>query len=46
MLPSQLEAITSLATAGDWKAVRIRLANENKPLESQTSGLVSNLIKR
>jgi signal transduction histidine kinase len=43
MLPSQLEAITSLATAGDWKAVRLRLANENKPLESQTSGLVSNL---
>lgn len=28
VLPSQLDAITALATAGDWHAVRLRLANE------------------
>jgi PAS domain S-box-containing protein len=42
-LPSQLEAITALATAGDWQAVRLRLANEKKPLEAQTSALVKNI---
>ena len=40
-MPSQVEAITSLAKSGDWKAVRLRLANENKPLEAQTSALVT-----
>ena len=38
-LPSQLEAITSLATAGDWGAVRLRLANQVRPLESLTAAL-------
>jgi len=42
-LPSQIEAITDLARTGDWKAVRLRLANENKPLEAQTSALVNSL---
>jgi formate hydrogenlyase transcriptional activator len=42
-LPSQLEAITALAATGDWQAVRLRLANEKKPLESQTSALVKNI---
>jgi PAS domain S-box-containing protein len=42
-LPSQLEAITGLATSGDWGAVRLRLANEKKPLEAQTSALVKNI---
>ena len=42
-LPSQLEAITALATSGDWQAVRLRLANEKKPLEAQTSALVKNI---
>jgi len=42
-LPSQLEAITALATTGDWVAVRLRLANEKKPLEAQTSALVKNI---
>jgi transcriptional regulator with PAS, ATPase and Fis domain/HAMP domain-containing protein len=42
-LPSQLEAITGLATSGDWQAVRLRLANEKKPLEAQTSALVKNI---
>jgi PAS domain S-box-containing protein len=39
-LPSQLEAITTLATAGDWRAVRLRLANQVTPLKSLTSALV------
>jgi PAS domain S-box-containing protein len=38
-LPSQLEAITSLATSGDWGAVRLRLANQVRPLESLTAAL-------
>jgi PAS domain S-box-containing protein len=42
-LPSQLDAITALATAGDWHAVRLRLANEKKPLEAQTSALVRSI---
>ncbi|WP_051978689.1 sensor histidine kinase [Edaphobacter aggregans] len=39
-LPSQLEKITSLATSGDWLAVRLRLANQIRPLKSLTSALV------
>lgn len=39
-LPSQLDAITSLAGLGDWRAVRSRLANQIRPLESLTSALV------
>jgi two-component system, LuxR family, sensor kinase FixL len=39
-LPSQLDAITSLAGLGDAKAVRARLANQIHPLESLTSALV------
>src|SRR5258708_2139758 len=39
-LPSQLEAITTLANAGDWRAVRLRLANQVTPLKSLTSALV------
>ena len=39
-LPSQLEAITTLATSGDWRAVHLRLANQVRPLESLTSALV------
>jgi PAS domain S-box-containing protein len=42
-LPSQLEAIAALATSGDWRAVRLRLANEKRPLEAQTSALVRNI---
>jgi PAS domain S-box-containing protein len=45
-LPSQLEAITGLATLGDWGAVRLRLANEKKPLEAQTSALVKNIDRQ
>src|SRR5216683_2028520 len=39
-LPSQLEAIATLATSGDWRAVHLRLANQVRPLESLTSALV------
>ena len=39
-LRSQLESITSLAIAGDWRAVQLRLANQIRPLESVTSTLV------
>jgi PAS domain S-box-containing protein len=39
-LTSQLEAIATLATSGDWRAVHLRLANEVRPLESLTSALV------
>src|SRR6202166_5182201 len=39
-LISDLEAITTLATSGDWRAVHLRLTNEVRPLESLTSELV------
>jgi PAS domain S-box-containing protein len=39
-LRSQLEAITPLAVAGDWRAVHLRLANQIRPLETVTSTLV------
>src|SRR6266853_2356880 len=42
-LPAQLEAITTLATSGDWRAVHLRLANEVTPLESLTATLVENV---
>jgi PAS domain S-box-containing protein len=38
-LSVQLEAISALANSGDWKAVRLRLANQVHPLESLTSAL-------
>ena len=41
-LPSQLDAITTLATSGDWRAVRLRLSNQIRPLES----LISNLVDK
>src|SRR6266853_2091747 len=42
-LPTQLEAITTLALSGDWRAVHLRLANEVTPLESLTATLVENV---
>jgi len=39
-LSSELEAITTLATSGDWRAVHLRLAHEVRPLESLTAELV------
>src|SRR5467141_5279295 len=39
-LPSQLEAITTLAASGDWRAVHLRLTNQVRPLEYLASELV------
>lgn len=39
-LPSQIEAITTLASSRDWRAVHLRLENQVRPLESLTSELV------
>src|ERR1700686_5006660 len=39
-LPSQLEAITTLAASGDWRAVHLRLTNQVRPLEYLASALV------
>jgi PAS domain S-box-containing protein len=41
-LPSQLEAIAALAKSGDWTAVKLRLENEVRPLETLTSAMVMN----
>lgn len=40
-LPKQLEAINGLAASGDWNAVRLRLDNELKPVESLCASLVA-----
>jgi signal transduction histidine kinase len=45
-LPSQLEGITALAKSGDWEAVDLRLANELKPMETQTSILVNSIERQ
>jgi PAS domain S-box-containing protein len=42
-LPAELEAITALAKSNEWEAVRLRLANQVRPLESRSSGLVENI---
>jgi len=42
----QPEAITTLATSGDWRAVHLRLANQVRPLESLTSELVEKSTTR
>lgn len=42
-LPSQLEAISALASSGDWGAVRLRLDDELKPVEVLTSALIDSL---
>ena len=39
-LPAQLNAITALASSGDWKAVNFRVADRLKPVEIQASALV------
>lgn len=41
-LPSQLEVIAALAKSGDWTAVKLRLENEVRPLETLTSAMVLN----
>jgi len=39
-LPGQIDALTDLANAGDWPAVRLRVQNQVAPLSSLTSQLV------
>jgi PAS domain S-box-containing protein len=45
-LPVELEAIIDLAKSRDWQAVRLRLANQIRPLESRTSALVKNIAQQ
>jgi signal transduction histidine kinase/HAMP domain-containing protein len=42
-LPAELEAITALAKSNEWDAVRLRLANQVRPLESRSAELVENI---
>ena len=42
-LPAELQAVTDLAKTKDWQAVRLRLANQVRPLESRTSALVASI---
>jgi signal transduction histidine kinase len=39
-VPTQLDAITALASSGDWRAVDYRVAERLKPVETQASALV------
>ena len=41
--PAELKRITALATLADWEAVRLRLENELKPVETLTSTLVKSI---
>lgn len=45
-LPAQLEAIILLAKTGEWEAVRLRLANQVRPLEYRSSALVENIDRQ
>jgi signal transduction histidine kinase/HAMP domain-containing protein len=42
-MPVQLNAIIDLARSGEWGAVRLRVANQVRPLESASSELVRNI---
>jgi len=42
-LPAELEAITALAKSNEWDAVRLRLANQVRPLETRSSELVESI---
>jgi signal transduction histidine kinase len=42
-LPGQVERITALAKAGDWDAVNLRLDNQLRLMEMQTSALVNRI---
>jgi signal transduction histidine kinase len=39
-LPTQLDAITALASSGDWEAVHFRVTDRLRPVEIQASALV------
>ncbi len=42
-LPAELGAVTALAELKDWQAVRLRLANQIRPLNFRTAVLVENI---
>ena len=42
-LPGHLDAIRSLASTGDWTALRVRLKNQVEPLESLSAELVQDV---
>jgi PAS domain S-box-containing protein len=42
-MPVQLNAIVELAKSGEWEAVRLRVANQVRPLESASSKVVENI---
>jgi signal transduction histidine kinase len=42
-LPAELEAITALAQANEWDAVRLRVANQVRPLETRSADLVESI---
>jgi len=44
-LPSQLEAIKTLAVSGEWEAVRMRISVQVQPLESLSSELVKDVAR-
>jgi PAS domain S-box-containing protein len=45
ILPAQLEAVTALAKSSDWRAVRLRLTNQVRPLEALSSSLVEAIAR-
>jgi hypothetical protein len=45
-LSPQLDAVIALGAASDWNAVRLRLADEKRPLEGRASDLVRNVQKQ
>ena len=45
-LPAELGSITDLAKTRDWQAVRLRLANQVRPLETRSSALVRNIAQQ
>jgi PAS domain S-box-containing protein len=45
-LGTQLQALTELASHGDWGGVRLRLVNEIRPLQSLTSKLVADVASQ
>ena len=45
-LSPQLDAVIALGAASDWNAVRLRLADEKRPVEARASDLVRNVQKQ
>ena len=45
-LPAQLQSMKMLAQSGDWRSVRLRLANQIGPLESRSAELVESVDRQ